>query len=604
VDETIGVEVKRTFLLTTSLAALLCAAVPAFADEVPGTGNTFEPRILSSEDVRLYREIIKDEREGHFADAKEDVTKLNDRCLIGYVEAEHLLSPHSKRTPVVQLAAWLDEYNDLPIADRVRALAEKRNNEKRNRHHRVEIASPEYVKRRGGGYEDTDIPDPVMVSDASRTAQPQIAAFVKADQPAQAEDVLKTVLSANVDESDIAHLTRRVSASYLAEGMDADAYRVATAVTRSDYNIAPLLDWDAGLAAYRLGKFQDSAAHFEELAQAGSVPNYTRSAAAFWAARAHIQAGEPLRVVTLLTAAAREEPTFYGMLAERILGQDTQSGFSDPVLDRDNFDALMRVPAAHRAVALSQIGETETISAEMNRALATIDLGHQGQAYAALARSLDLPNLELRASETQASRGVMLTGLFPVPRYKPVGGYSIDPSLVLAFARAESHFQPNAISYAGARGIMQIMPGTAAHMEGTTPSPDQMNDPSYNMGLGQRYLRELLDQVDGNLVHLAAAYNAGPGALTRWMGTHSNQLNDPLLFIESMPVPQTRSYVKEVLTYYWMYSRRVGERAPTLDDTASGKWPRYMPRNSSAPMATTTPQQPSNLLVSDASAPD
>jgi len=596
--------VKRTFLLTTSLAAFLGAFAPAFADEMPGSGGTFEPRVLSSEDVRLYREIFRDEREGHFADAQQDVAQLSDRSLIGYAEAEHLLSPHSKRTPVAQLAAWLDEYNDLPIADRVRALAEKRNDEKRNRHHRVEIAAPEYVKRRGGGYEDTDIPDPTLVSDASRTALPQVEAFVKSDQPAQAEDVLKTVLSANVDESDIAHLTRRVSASYLAEGMDADAYRVATEVTRSDYAMAPLLDWDAGLAAYRLGNYQDSATHFEELAQAGSMPNYTRSAAAFWAARAHIQAGEPLRVVTLLTAAAREEPTFYGMLAERMLGQDTQTGFSDPVLDRDTFDALMRVPAAHRAVALFQIGETDTINAEMNRALAAIDLQSQGRAYAALARGLDLPNLELRASETQASRGVMLTGLFPVPHYRPPGGYNIDPSLVLAFARAESRFQPNAVSYAGARGIMQIMPGTAAHIEGTTPSPDQMNDPSYNMGLGQRYLRELLDQVNGNIVHLAAAYNAGPGAVTRWMGTHTKQLDDPLLYIESMPVPQTRAYVKEVLTYYWMYSRRVGESAPTLDDTASGKWPRYTPRNTSAPMATTAPQQPSNMLVSDASAPD
>jgi soluble lytic murein transglycosylase-like protein len=599
--------VKRTFLLTTAFAALLCAGVPAIADEdgLPGSGSTFEPRVLSPEDARLYRRIFEDEREGRFADAQEDVAKLSDRSLIGYAEAEHLLSPHSKRTPVAQLAAWLDEYNDLPIADRVRALAERRNDEKRNRHHRVEIASPEYVKRRGGGYEDNDIPDPALVSDASRTAQPQIEAFIKADQPAQAEDVLKTLLSDNVDESDIAHLTRRVSASYLAEGQDADAYRVATAVTRSDYAVAPLLDWDAGLAAYRLGNFQDSASHFEELAQNGSVPNYTRSAAAFWAARAHIQAGEPLRVVTLLTAAAREEPTFYGMLAERLLGQDTQTGFSDPVLDRDSFDALMRVPAAHRAVALSQISETETINAEMNRALAAIDLRSQGQAYAALARSLDLPNLELRASETQASRGVMLTGLFPVPHYKPPGGYTIDPSLVLAFARAESRFQPNAVSYAGARGIMQIMPGTAAHMEGVAPTPDQMNYPSYNLGLGQRYLRELLDQVDDNLVQLAAAYNAGPGTVTRWMGTHEKQLDDPLLFIESMPVPQTRSYVKEVLTYYWMYSRRAGEAAPTLDDAASGKWPRYRSRATSAvPVATAAPEQPANTLVSDASAPD
>ena len=86
------------------------------------------------------------------------------------------------------------------------------------------------------------------------------------------------------------------------------------------------------------------------------------------------------------------------------------------------------------------------------------------------------------------------------------------------------------------------------------------------------------------------------------MGTHANQLKDPLLFIESMPVPQTRSYVKEVLTYYWMYSRRVGESAPTLDDTASGKWPRY---SRAAPVADgdRAARQTANTLVSDASAP-
>lgn len=148
------------------------------------------------------------------------------------------------------------------------------------------------------------------------------------------------------------------------------------------------------------------------------------------------------------------------------------------------------------------------------------------------------------------------------------------------------------------------MPGTAKHIEGTMPSPDEMNDPSYNLGLGQRYLQEMLDQVNGNLVQLAAAYNAGPGTLTRWVGMHQSQLNDPLLFIESMPAPQTRAYVKEVLMYYWMYSRRTGESAPTLDETASGKWPHYTPHFSNAPVASAPRQQPADTLVSDAQAPD
>jgi len=247
---------------------------------------------------------------------------------------------------------------------------------------------------------------------------------------------------------------------------------------------------------------------------------------------------------------------------------------------------------------------TEPIPAEMNRALASIDLNQQGQGFAALARALDQPNLELRASETQASRGNMLTGLYPVPRYRPEGGYVLDPALVLAFARAESRFQANAVSPVGARGVMQIMPATAKHLQGADVPDDQLYDPAFNMGLGQRQLRDLLDQVNGNLVQLAAAYDAGPGTLTRWLGTRQNQLSDPLLFIESMPSPETRTYVKEVLMYYWMYSRRTGETAPTLDDTAAGKWPRYKTYMQSGPVAAVPAQQTTTTRVSDASAPD
>lgn len=560
---------KRTLLMAAGVVAAIVAASSALADTAD---QVTTPRVLSAEDVRLYREIFADEQTGQFAAAKTLVAELSDRCLIGYVEAEHYLSPRAKHTTLAQLTEWLANYGDLPIAERIRALAEKK-----NRKHRVEIASLPTVHKRGGGYEDLDIPEQPLISDTARAAQPQIEAAIHASQPAQAEAVLQVLIAGGSTPGiDIARLSHRVAASYMAESQDADALRVASSVSAADRGAAPLLEWDEGLAAYRLGKFDDAATHFESLAQVGSVPSYTRSAAAFWAARAHLQAGDPLRVVTLLTAATREQPTFYGLLSERLLGQHTQGSFSDPVLDAASFQAFMQVPAAHRAVALWQVGQTDTLAGEMERTLSAIDL-RQGPAFAALARRLDLPNLELRACETAASRGVMLTGLFPVPRYVPQGGYRVDPSLVLAFTRAESRFQANAVSGVGARGLMQIMPGTAAHMDGAMPSEKQLEDPSYNLGLGQRYLDELLGQLDGNLIELAAAYNAGPGALTRWMGARGTMMDDPLLFIESIPAAQTRTYVKRVLTYYWMYARRSDEDAPTLDETAAGKWPKYHP---------------------------
>jgi len=172
--------------------------------------------------------------------------------------------------------------------------------------------------------------------------------------------------SNNAPPEDIAILSHRIAASYLAEGMDAQAFALAGSVPNT--NAAPQLEWDAGFSAYRLGRFTDAAAHLEKLAQNGGVQGKLRAQAAFWAARAHMQAGEPQHVVSLLAAAAKEEPSFYGLLAERVLGMDTQTGFSEPVLSKADFTHLMTVPAAHRAVALWQVGQKDDLEPEMRRA--------------------------------------------------------------------------------------------------------------------------------------------------------------------------------------------------------------------------------------------
>ena len=114
-------------------------------------------------------------------------------------------------------------------------------------------------------------------------------------------------------------------------------------------------------------------------------------------------------------------------------------------------------------MALWQIGESEFVGPELNRAF--VDNNERlDPAMAALARAIGVPNVELRASEDSAARGIMLTGLFPVPPYSPEGGYHIDNSLVLAFARIESRFQTGRPRRSGARGLMQLMPATAAKL--------------------------------------------------------------------------------------------------------------------------------------------
>jgi soluble lytic murein transglycosylase-like protein len=303
-----------------------------------------------------------------------------------------------------------------------------------------------------------------------------------------------------------------------------------------------------------------------------------------------MQAGEPERVLSLLASAAKEEPTFYGLVAERMLGGDTHTGFSDPVLNQAAFTALMAVPAARRAVALWQVGETEDVGTELNRAFVSNNEALD-PAMAALARNLGITNIELRASEASVARGLLLTGLFPVPPYQPEGGYHIDNSLVLAFARIESRFQNGSTSVAGAHGIMQLMPATAKLLAGPG-AVEQLDDPSYSLSLGQRYISELLDHLNGNLLELGGAYNAGPGAAARWLQTKAGK-DDPLLFVESIPIAETRSYVRRLMEYQWMYRRRFGQDARSLDQVAHGEWPIYRPALSPVPPST-TPTSPAS----------
>jgi soluble lytic murein transglycosylase-like protein len=573
--------------------------------------------------VQRYRQIFDDEANGRFAHAETLIAQLQDRTLVGYAEAQRYLSPYSSAS-LSELVNWLQQYRDLPIADRIYALAVKRATVPVTRHHRIigyrvtetvptPTGRPGHLP--GGGYEDSEVPGVAISSATGQTAAAQIAAVYRTN-PAQADATLQAlVATGTAPGSDIARLSVRVAMAYFSAGQDFQAFDVASRVQDVDRATAPMLDWVTGLAAYRMGRFDIAARHFETLAQNGAMPGWTRSGAAFWAARSYSQAGDPLRVITLLSLAARERSTFYGMIAERVLGLDDRTAYADPVVDPVTYAALMQIPAAHRAVALWQAGQGEYLHEEMARALISMNTDY-AQTFAALVRQMNCPDLELRSSEMAASRGIYLTGLFPVPGYTPSGGYQLDPSLVLAITRQESRFQSDALSRAGARGLMQLMPTTAAHVAGGETTIGQMRDPAFNMSLGQKYLQELLDLTNGNVMQLAAAYNAGPGNLQKWLTASAGKPDDPLMFIESMPLQETRGYVKRVMAYYWIYSHRFGQAPSTLDDTAKGYWPRYpvtraAPAQSAPaaappqPVAPALPQtqpahQPAGMVVSDA----
>ena len=128
----------------------------------------------------------------------------------------------------------------------------------------------------------------------------------------------------------------------------------------------------------------------------------------------------------------------------------------------------------------------------------------------------------------------------------------LRPELLLAITKQESRFSPGVRSIAGAIGLMQLMPATAAEMAGRPLTDAELNDPGFNIDLGAAYLRTLLELWDGNPFLTIASYNAGPGAVNRWRTTELRTA--PELWVERIPYPETRYYVKKVLDNLQLYT--------------------------------------------------
>jgi soluble lytic murein transglycosylase-like protein len=207
-------------------------------------------------------------------------------------------------------------------------------------------------------------------------------------------------------------------------------------------------------------------------------------------------------------------------------------------------------------------------------------------AILAVAEAAELPALSLRLAKRLVDGDYdgwderRLGGaLYPVPPWEPAKGFTIDRALIYAVMRQESHFKMYARSRIGARGLMQLLPSTAASVakgrrfRGRERA--RLYDPALNIQLGQRYLARLLktSSVGGDLFRLATAYNGGPGNLRSW--TRLSKAEDPLLFIESLPIRESRMYVERVLTNLWIYRARLGQPAPSLGAVAADSWPAY-----------------------------
>lgn len=146
--------------------------------------------------------------------------------------------------------------------------------------------------------------------------------------------------------------------------------------------------------------------------------------------------------------------------------------------------------------------------------------------------------------------------------------YEVDPLLLAAIMRTESHFNPDAVSPRGARGLMQIMPDTASWAAEQIPLPgfelEELNDPTVNITIAAWYIRFLFNYFQQPTVVSLAAYNAGPGTVKGWLedAVWSGSLAD----VETIPYRETRQYVERVVQAYKLYRRIYSSAHPGYND--------------------------------------
>jgi hypothetical protein len=182
-----------------------------------------------------------------------------------------------------------------------------------------------------------------------------------------------------------------------------------------------------------------------------------------------------------------------------------------------------------------------------------------------LARSYGDPDLAMRAVRTAAQRGFTLPerGYPLLDHLFTPGPGAAETAFVYSISRQESNFDPNARSAPGARGMMQLMPATAAIVArqlGESHSVDRLSDPFYNMRLGSTYLGSMVSNFSGSYIMAAAAYNAGPGRPAQWVnlcGDPRGATTDPLDFIECIPFSETRNYVMRTIETTMVYRARL-----------------------------------------------
>lgn len=524
------------------------------------------PTVLDSSERQAFTAIYQAIKAQKWDEAEKLIDKAPQGPMAAMARAEYYLAPNSPKVDAERLQALLQSAPYLPQAEQLAAMAKKRGAD----------ALPDRpgIRRFSwlGGAPKRDLP----ANAASDSLRSELQVFIKNDDPASAERILESKAN-DLTTDALTELRYRVAWSYYIENDDQSAKRLAGVARAAGGEWATQASWAYGLASWRLKDYAAAFEAFDSVARLASNDDL-KAAGLFWSARAAMAAKQPQQIQPRMQYAAKLPETFYGLLASESLGMEPIARKAAKISKLD-WNALKDQQNALLAVALTEVGQTK-LADEALRHQAKIGDARQHANLAQLAGSLNLASTQYWMGHYGPSRDQSnAMARYPMPNWEPTGGWRVTPSLVYAHALQESTFRTDVVSPAGARGLMQVRPGTAqdiARARGNSFVASELDRPSVNLEYGQSYLEKLRDMpsTGGLLPKVIAAYNAGPTPLARWnMEIRDN--GDPLLFVESIPYWETRGYVAIILRNYWIYEMRENKASGSLKGLAQYLWPNF-----------------------------
>lgn len=350
----------------------------------------------------------------------------------------------------------------------------------------------------------------------------------------------------------------------LRQGRPVEAYNLANQHFLNEGSDYADLEWLAGWIALRQLDEPDRAiAHFTRFIAAVETPiSYGRGY--YWLGRAQEARGDGAGARASYARGAEHQTSFYGQLAAERIGAPV-----DPFLTASADGDWRRASFAGRSVAraaqlLSESGDRRRAHWFLTHIASTLNTYEDLAGVAQLADELGRPDAAIRIAKIAARKGHVLRG-----HYYPLTGLAgfnagVEPALAMAIGRQESELNPQAISPAGARGLMQLMPATAQRVAGWVGQPYSLarltGDWRYNATLGQTYLARRQDQFAGSVAMAAAAYNAGAGRVDQWIARYGDPRTgqvDWIDWLETIPFTETRNYVQRVLEGLQVYRSRI-----------------------------------------------